>query len=149
MTAAQSFNIARILTGYSIEVHPGDAKALDAAQERLNPGTEVFLTWTPGTNPMDLVAVAANLRHAGLWPVPHIGARHLESSAQLEHLASRFADAGVDRILVIGGAGYIGSHAVRLFLARGHDVWVYDNLSMGHRAAVPAERLIVGVSEIG
>jgi UDP-glucose 4-epimerase len=46
------------------------------------------------------------------------------------------------RILVTGGAGYIGSHAVRLFLARGHDVWVYDNLSMGHRAAVPAERLI-------
>jgi UDP-glucose 4-epimerase len=48
------------------------------------------------------------------------------------------------RILVTGGAGYIGSHAVRLFLERGHDVWIYDNLSMGHRAAVPAERLIVG-----
>jgi UDP-glucose-4-epimerase GalE len=48
------------------------------------------------------------------------------------------------RILVTGGAGYIGSHAVRLFLARGHDVWVYDNLSEGHRAAVPADRLIVG-----
>jgi UDP-glucose 4-epimerase len=47
------------------------------------------------------------------------------------------------RILVTGGAGYIGSHAVRLFLARGHDVWVYDNLVFGHRAAVPAERLIV------
>ncbi len=48
------------------------------------------------------------------------------------------------RILVIGGAGYIGSHAVRLFLSRGHDTWVYDNLSVGHRGAVPAERLIVG-----
>jgi UDP-glucose 4-epimerase len=47
------------------------------------------------------------------------------------------------RILITGGAGYIGSHAVRLFLNRGHDVWVYDNLSMGHRAAAPAERLIV------
>jgi UDP-glucose 4-epimerase len=42
------------------------------------------------------------------------------------------------RILVTGGAGYIGSHAVRLFLARGHDVWVYDTLSIGHRGAVPA-----------
>ncbi len=48
------------------------------------------------------------------------------------------------RILVTGGAGYIGSHAVKLFLSRGHDVWVYDNLSFGHRGAVPAERLIVG-----
>jgi UDP-glucose-4-epimerase GalE len=47
------------------------------------------------------------------------------------------------RILITGGAGYIGSHAVRVFLSRGHDVTVYDNLSMGHRAAVPAERLIV------
>jgi len=47
------------------------------------------------------------------------------------------------RILVTGGAGYIGSHTVRLFLAGGHDVWVYDNLSEGHRRAVPAERLLV------
>src|SRR6202158_3094573 len=47
------------------------------------------------------------------------------------------------RILITGGAGYIGSHAVRLFLERGHEVWVYDNLSMGHRAAAPADRLIV------
>ncbi len=48
------------------------------------------------------------------------------------------------RILLLGGAGYIGSHAARLFLERGHEVWVYDNLGAGHRAAVPAERLIVG-----
>ncbi len=48
------------------------------------------------------------------------------------------------RILVTGGAGYIGSHAVRHFLARGHEVWVYDNLSQGHRAAVPARLLTIG-----
>jgi UDP-glucose-4-epimerase GalE len=48
------------------------------------------------------------------------------------------------RILVTGGAGYIGSHAGKLFRERGHEVWVYDNLSTGHRPSVPAERLIVG-----
>src|SRR4051812_17721102 len=48
------------------------------------------------------------------------------------------------RILITGGAGYIGSHATRLFLSRGHDVWIYDNLCRGHRQAVPSERLIVG-----
>lgn len=47
------------------------------------------------------------------------------------------------RILVTGGAGYIGSHAVRHFLEQGLDVWVYDNLSAGHEAAVPSDRLIV------
>lgn len=47
-------------------------------------------------------------------------------------------------ILVTGGAGYIGSHAVRLLSRAGHDVWVYDNLSLGHRSAVPAGRLIEG-----
>jgi UDP-glucose-4-epimerase GalE len=48
------------------------------------------------------------------------------------------------RLLVIGGAGYIGSFATRLFQHQGHAVWVYDNLSAGHRAAVPGDSLIVG-----
>src|SRR5205085_6555468 len=47
------------------------------------------------------------------------------------------------RILVTGGAGYIGSHTVRLLAERGHDVWCFDNLCFGHRASVPAAKLIV------
>jgi UDP-glucose-4-epimerase GalE len=48
------------------------------------------------------------------------------------------------RILVTGGAGYIGSHTVRRLLSRGHAVTVFDNLTMGHKQAVPAELLTVG-----
>ena len=41
-------------------------------------------------------------------------------------------------VLVVGGAGYIGSHCVRQLLAAGHRAVVLDNLVYGHRAAVPA-----------
>lgn len=47
-------------------------------------------------------------------------------------------------VLVTGGAGYVGSHAVKHLTAAGHQVWVYDNLSTGHRQAVPEGRLIQG-----
>src|SRR4051812_28966901 len=43
------------------------------------------------------------------------------------------------KILITGGAGYIGSHAVREFRDAGHQVVVLDDLSKGHRGAVPAE----------
>jgi len=96
--------IAGMLRGYSIEVNPSDSSIVDAAVSRLDPDTEVFLSWIPGTNPMDKVAPAARLRRAGLVPVPHIGARHLENAAQLEQLAARLAgEAGVDRVLIVAG----------------------------------------------
>jgi UDP-glucose 4-epimerase len=47
-------------------------------------------------------------------------------------------------ILVTGGAGYVGSHVGCLLSATGHEIWNYDNLSRGHRAAVPEGRLIEG-----
>ena len=42
-------------------------------------------------------------------------------------------------ILVLGGAGYIGSHTARALVDAGHDVVVADNLETGFRAAVPAK----------
>lgn len=39
-------------------------------------------------------------------------------------------------ILITGGAGYIGSHAVRLFLENGYEVVVVDNLSRGYKEAI-------------
>jgi UDP-glucose 4-epimerase len=41
----------------------------------------------------------------------------------------------VTAVLVTGGAGYIGSHAVKALVSAGHRVVVYDNLSAGHREA--------------
>src|ERR1700691_288985 len=49
------------------------------------------------------------------------------------------------KVLVTGGAGYIGSVIADELLEAGHEVVVFDNLSHGHRAAVPKNaQLIVG-----
>lgn len=49
-----------------------------------------------------------------------------------------------NRILVTGGAGYIGSHVVKALGEKGHEIIVYDNLSTGHRDLVLYGELVVG-----
>ena len=49
------------------------------------------------------------------------------------------------RVLVTGGAGYVGSHCVRALCEAGHEVVVFDSLLKGHREAVDKRTtLIVG-----
>ena len=48
------------------------------------------------------------------------------------------------RLLLTGGAGYVGSACLRWLLRCGHDPVAFDNLSAGNRAAVPEGRLVLG-----
>lgn len=48
------------------------------------------------------------------------------------------------KVLVCGGAGYIGSNMTMMLAREGHEPVVYDNLSKGHRTAVCDAKLIIG-----
>lgn len=48
------------------------------------------------------------------------------------------------KVLVVGGAGYIGSHMVKMLASDGYDVVVLDNLSTGFRESVKYGTLIIG-----
>jgi len=48
------------------------------------------------------------------------------------------------KILVVGGAGYIGSHMLKMLAGTGHRVVVLDNLSTGHRSAVRSAVFVEG-----
>ena len=48
------------------------------------------------------------------------------------------------KILITGGAGYVGSACLRYVAEQGHEVMAYDNLVMGHRDAVDGHPLVVG-----
>lgn len=50
----------------------------------------------------------------------------------------------MNKILVVGGAGYIGSHMVKMLSKAGHDVIVLDNLSTGFREMVKYGKLVIG-----
>lgn len=48
------------------------------------------------------------------------------------------------KLLITGGAGYIGSHVLKALGSQGHDIIIYDNLSTGHKEAITSGELIVG-----
>jgi len=96
--------IAALAKGYSLEVSSRSARDLDACRTHLEKGSDVYINFIAGDDLGAKLRCAAALRASGFRPVPHIGARHLSSAAQLDDLLARLAgEAGVDRALLIGG----------------------------------------------
>ena len=73
-------------------------------------------------------------RARGVRRAQHLRER-ADEDARLHLLFDR--EVAMSRVLVTGGAGYIGSHAVRALVDAGHTIAVLDDLSAGHSAAVP------------
>lgn len=113
--AGLSARVAALARGFSLEVSSRSARDLDACLTHLEKGSDVYINFIAGDDLGAKVRCAAALRGSGFHPVPHIGARHLMSAAQLDDLLARLAgEAGVERALLIGGdaaapAGPFGS----------------------------------------
>ena len=96
--------IAKAGANWSIEVTPAGAGKVESFGDALAPGTDVNVTFLPGSDPADTAKVAARLRDEGMHPIPHIAARSIHDKAQLDAMLKALkAEASVDEVLIIGG----------------------------------------------
>lgn len=100
----QTTSAATLLDAYSVEVTAKDKKGIEAAQQLLPKGFEVFVANLPNDSMDRLVQACAVLGRAGLSAVPHMVARNTASVAELDDTLARLVgEAGITRALVLGG----------------------------------------------
>lgn len=88
----------------SFEMAAGDLKGLDAARPWLPVGSTISVTWLPSDTHDMRVATARALADAGYVAVPHIAARRITDSCELDRLLARLSgEAGVRRAFLIAG----------------------------------------------
>ena len=105
ITRDRRAELTDFMSGFSVETTPGSAAKIPDFREHLRPGTTVYITFLPGSDFNDTVAVARRLRDEGFNPVPHFAARSITSREALEtHLRRVVEEAGVEQVLLIGGA---------------------------------------------
>ena len=81
MTAAIE-TIRTAASDWSIEVTPTGATKIESFRDCLAPGTSVNVTFLPGSDPRDTIAVAERLHNDGMRPVPHLAARSLQNAGK-------------------------------------------------------------------
>ena len=93
------------MADFSLETTPGSAAKIPDFREHVRPGTTVYITFLPGSDFADTIAVARRLRDEGFNPVPHFAARSIASRDVFESNLKRVVEeAGVRQVLLIGGA---------------------------------------------
>ena len=101
---ASAAEVVALMRDFSVETTPTSAAKVQRFADHLAPGTTVNVTFLPGSDPADTVAVATRLRAEGFEPVPHVAARSLTDRAALDRYLGALKDrAGVTQVLVIAG----------------------------------------------
>ena len=98
-------NVIDFLADFTAETTPFSAAKVEDFRDVLRPGSTVFITFLPGSDFEDTIAVAARLRKEGFNPVPHLAARSIPNAAFLDENLGRLRDAaGINEVLTIAGA---------------------------------------------
>ncbi len=99
------YDIRRFMDGFTLETTPGAAAKVADFREHARRGTSIYITFLPGSDIADTIAVARRLRGEGFNPVPHLAARSLASRAAFEDAVERLVgEAGVTQVLLVAGA---------------------------------------------
>jgi methylenetetrahydrofolate reductase (NADPH) len=90
---------------FTVETTPGSAAKIPDFREHLRPGTKVAVTFLPGSDFADTIAVCRRLRGKGFEPMPHFAARSIPSRAHLEDwLKALSGEVGITEIVALAGA---------------------------------------------
>lgn len=93
-----------LLDGFSLEMTGKDIPALEAAAPSLPPGTPVNVTFLGNEDLSMRVAAAAAVKRAGLHPVPHVSARRLASTGELDSFLEALDQVGsAHHVFAVGG----------------------------------------------
>ncbi len=97
--------IMELVADCSIEVTPKTWAKQPEVSQLLPRGTRVYIAFLPGEAWAEVARTAAEIRAAGLTPVPHCPARTILDEAELAAFLAALQAVEVDQILVIGGSG--------------------------------------------
>ena len=97
--------IIDFMQGFTAETTPGSAIKVPDFREHLREGTTVYITFLPGSDFADTIAVTKRLRDEGFNPVPHFAARSIPSRQFFEdNLKAVTEELGINQVLTIAGA---------------------------------------------
>jgi methylenetetrahydrofolate reductase (NADPH) len=97
--------IADFMKGFSIETTPGSAAKIPDYRALIRPGTTVAVTFLPGSDFADTVAVSKRLKGEGFHPAPHFAARSIPSKEAFEDYLRRLqGEVGVEEVVALAGA---------------------------------------------
>ena len=100
-----ALEIVRLMQGFSVEITPAEIVRPRVHPPNLPPDCRVYVPWIAGSRFEDNLRAAVRVRDMGLVPVPHLAARAIGGTGELDRMLSALAtEAGVDHAMLIAGS---------------------------------------------